>query len=123
MYRVIAETAFSACHQLRDYQGTTERLHGHNWRVQVALEGQQLTPQGYLVDFLVVQQQLDAIRARYEHELLNQVPPFDRLNPTAELLAREIARQLAERLGLPGVRVASVRVEEAPGCFAEYVPD
>ncbi|MBE7558768.1 6-carboxytetrahydropterin synthase [bacterium] len=123
MYRVIAETAFSACHQLRDYEGTTERLHGHNWRVVVAVEGRELSPEGYLVDFLQLQRRLETVRTRYEHELLNEIPPFDRVNPTAELLAREIAGQISDMLEAPGVHVAYVRVEEAPGCWAEYRPD
>lgn len=123
MYRIMAETVFCATHQLRNYQGATERLHGHDWRVSVTLEGGDLSPEGYLVDFAWLTDQLREVRDRYEHERLNDIPPFDRENPTAELLAREIARQVSSALPVPGVRVAGVRIEEAPGCFAEYLPD
>ena len=123
MFRVEAETTFSAMHQLRGYYGSTERMHGHDWRVTVQLEGRGLSPEGYLVDFVALEQWLAALAGRYEHEVLNEIPPFDRLNPTAEELARVIAGELAEAFGKDDVRVHSVRIEEAPGCFAEYLPD
>jgi len=123
MYRVEAETTFSALHQLRGYFGSTERMHGHDWRVTIRLEGRELSKEGYLVDFVALERWLAALANHYEHEVLNELPPFDRLNPTAEHLARVVAEQLDEAFGGEGVRVHSVRVEEAPGCFAEYLPE
>ncbi len=94
-------------------------MHGHTWRVRVVVEGERLDDDGLLVDFHVLERSLREILAPFDNRCFNDVPPFDRLNPTAELIARHIADHLASA---PGVRIVSVSVGEAPGCEATYIP-
>lgn len=121
MYEITVEDHFSAAHALRRYQGKCERVHGHNYRVRVSLEGQQLDEAGLLMDFVEVRRLLKEILERLDHQWLNDVPPFDALNPTAENMARyfheELSRRLADR---PGVRVAEVRIWETDTATAAY---
>jgi 6-pyruvoyltetrahydropterin/6-carboxytetrahydropterin synthase len=123
MYRVTTRTVFSAMHQLRNYRGATEPLHSHDWKVEVTLEGENLNSDGLLVDFTELEKHLDKIKDRYEGGNINEIPPFDQLNPTAELLAKNIADELIPKCNKSNIRLCSVRIEEAHNCFAEYLPD
>jgi 6-pyruvoyltetrahydropterin/6-carboxytetrahydropterin synthase len=114
------ETVFSAAHAIV-MQGQREPLHGHDWRVTVRIGGETLDADGLLVDFHKVQHDLRAIVEPWHNRSLNEVEPFDTLNPTAELVARTIGQMLAKTLP-EGVRVVSVTVTEAVGCAAEYWP-
>ena len=119
MYLVRIEHTFCAAHSLV-MNGVREPVHGHNWHVQATLAGASLDADGLLVDFHDVQRVLRGIVARFDNNDLNQSPPFDRVNPTAELVAPYIAITLAPSLPR-GVRVHSVSVSEAPGCVATYM--
>lgn len=125
MYRLTVETEFAAAHAIM-LRGEREPLHGHNWRVTVTLAGPTLDDEGLLCDFHAIEGALRTATERIHNRNLNEVPPFDRVNPTAELVAKHLAEAVAE--GIPsadaarGVRVESVRVTEAPGCTATYHP-
>ncbi len=119
MYLVRIEHTFCAAHALV-LRGVRETLHGHNWRVQATLAGASLDADGLLVDFHAVERALKAILSRFDNRNLNECPPFDRVNPSAELVAQYIAVNLAPALPR-GVRVRSVSVSEAPGCVATYI--
>lgn len=124
MFQITVEDSFAAAHRLRGYQGKCQQIHGHNYRVRVSLEGEQLDDTGLLVDFSDLKRLLDELLEPLDHRLLNEVPPFDTLNPTAENLARylydELSRQLASR---PGLRVAEVRVWETERASAAFRRD
>ena len=121
MYQLDVESDFAAAHQLREYRGQCENLHGHNWRVRLSVRGDTLDASGMLIDFAVLKHELrDACRA-LDHRFLNELPPFDRVNPTSENLARHLAEALAARLPA-GVRVAAVRVWESDRASASYFP-
>ena len=119
MYLVRIERTFSAAHAIV-MGGIQEEVHGHNWKVDATLAGPSLDSDGLLVDFHAVERALDGIVGRFHNRNLNAVPPFDRINPTAELVAQFIAVQLGASLPA-GVRVQSVSVGEAPGCTATYL--
>ncbi len=117
--------------------GVREPVHGHDWHVTAMIEGPTLDPDGLLVDFHWLQAELSAIIGPFHNHNLNEVEPFrSGLNPTAEHVARFIGESLSDRLatwsqnlpksqspGLPrSLRVARVRVTEAVGCAAAYVP-
>lgn len=124
MYQVSVEAEFAAAHSLT-IAGLPEPLHGHNFHVTVTLAGPTLGPDAMLCDFHAIADALDATLRPFRNATINLVPPFDTTSPSAELLARHIADQLARRLaGLlaPNVSIASVRVTEAPGCAATYLP-
>ena len=122
-YQVIVEDKFSSAHALRHYHGATEPLHGHNYRVQVVLEGKRLQNKvKYLTDFVALQKILRAVVAPMDHTNLNELPPFTKENPSAENLAEYIGRQLVRRWREPGVKLASVTVWETPEAAARFFP-
>lgn len=124
MFEVSVEQSFAAGHALRNYKGACENVHGHNFKVQVTIEGQELDQTGMLVDFLDVKQSmLDAI-APLDHRFLNDIPPFDVKNPSAENIAEYFYEQITEGLEsnpVP-VRVREVRVWETDIQSATFRP-
>jgi 6-pyruvoyltetrahydropterin/6-carboxytetrahydropterin synthase len=118
-YELFVTTDFSAAHNLRQYAGKCERLHGHNWRVDLRLAGETLGADGILLDFVEAKRLLAEVLAPFDHAYLNEVTPFDTMNPSSENLARVIAEALAPRLP-GGVSVASVTVWESDRCSATY---
>jgi 6-pyruvoyltetrahydropterin/6-carboxytetrahydropterin synthase len=122
-YQVIIEAAFSSAHALRHYRGATEPLHGHNFRVQVVVEGKRLQKKvKYLSDFVRLQKALQAVVKPLDHVNLNELPSFSRENPSAENLARFIGSEFTRRWKESGVRLESVTVWETPDTAARYLP-
>lgn len=125
MYEITVQADFAAAHAIV-IAGQREPIHGHNWHVTVTLAGHTLDSDGLLCDFHTVEHTLREIVGVFHNRNLNDTPPFDRVNPSAELVARHIADSLAERLGddlQEMARIASVSVTEAPGCLATYRPE
>jgi len=120
-YELFIQADFSAAHNLREYKGKCERLHGHNWRVDLRLAGDRLDAEGLLLDFTEAKRILREILDPLDHRYLNEVPPFDRLQPSSENIARTIAEAVAERFPA-GVRVVSVTAWESDRCAATYSP-
>jgi len=120
-YEVYIQDSFGAAHNLRAYKGKCERLHGHNWKVDLRLTGDHLNDEGMVIDFVELRHILGEILDRFDHRYLNEVPPFDRLNPTTENLSRFIADEVASRLP-KGVRVASATTWESDRAGATYRP-
>ena len=124
MFEITVEKTFAAGHYLRGYRGKCEKPHGHNYRVKLTLRGERLDQVGLLYDFAEMKAMLREIAARLDHQMMNEVPPFDRLNPSAENLAlyfyQETARRLRERGPESGARVASVTVWETDTTTATY---
>lgn len=118
MFELTVERSFSAAHAIR-IGGQLEPVHGHNWTVRATIAGRQLDRDGLLVDFHKVERALDRILHPFHNHSLNEVAPFDALNPTAEHVAREIGQALARTLP-PGVALSSLSVGEAPGCTATW---
>jgi 6-pyruvoyltetrahydropterin/6-carboxytetrahydropterin synthase len=111
---------FSAAHALRLYDGTTEPVHGHNWRVKVTVSAAKLDAIGVVMDFHELERSVDAVVAPWHNRHLNELEPFARdLNPSAENVALHVARSLR----LPsGVRLAGVEVWETDTNSATYRP-
>lgn len=126
IWRLTVRGDFSAAHALRHYQGQCENMHGHNYAVEMMVEGQTLTPDTELVmDFSVLKRMLRAELETLDHRDLNATPPFDRINPSSENLARYLWQRLEPQLrGLP-VRLTGVTVSEKSAQSATYceVPD
>ncbi len=97
--------------------GKPETLHGHDWRVRVTLESSQLDSEGMVCDFHDLESSLDLVLSPFINANLNETPPFDSLNPTAENIAGHIASRLHPDLPA-GVESITVAVTEAPGCEA-----
>lgn len=121
MFEVTIEETFAAGHALRNYHGRCENVHGHNYRCQVTLEGAGLDSAGLLVDFVELKKSVHAVLDRLDHQWLNDLPPFDVLNPSAENIARHIFEEVGRTLNPPsGVRVTSVRLWETDTASATY---
>lgn len=122
MFEITVEETFAAGHALRNYRGKCENVHGHNYRVQVTLAGEELDAAGLLVDFVEVKQALHAVVDRLDHQFLNDVPPFDELNPSAENMARHIFEELGKGLPRGRAAVTAVKLWETDTASATYRP-
>ncbi|MDI9403706.1 MAG: 6-carboxytetrahydropterin synthase [Limnohabitans sp.] len=120
-FAVEVECEFAAAHAIL-IGGVRERLHGHNWKVVVSVAGSQLDHEELLCDFHLVESMLHAVVAPFRDGNLNETPPFDRINPTAEAVAAHIATTLGKSLvvRIPSVQLEWVRVTEAPRCTAIF---
>jgi 6-pyruvoyltetrahydropterin/6-carboxytetrahydropterin synthase len=119
MFELSVQREFSAAHAIT-INGQREPVHGHNWRVAVTVTGDSLDDNDLICDFHLVERKLDAVIAPFHNHSLNETPPFNRINPTAERVVEHIAKQIST--GLPkGVRLVRVSVTEAPGCIATWV--
>jgi len=124
MFEVAVEQSFASAHALRNYKGRCENVHGHNWKVRVVIEGEKLDATGMLVDFLDVKSLLGEILDRIDHQFLNEIPPFDVVNPSAENIAEYFYQQLNGKLAetpVP-VRIREVRIWETEIQSATYRP-
>ena len=108
MFEITIEETFAAGHALRNYRGKCENVHGHNYRCQVSVEGTTLDEIGLLVDFVELKRIVHAVLDRMDHQWLNEFPPFDALNPSAENMARYIYEEVSAGLQDAGGRQAGV---------------
>jgi len=122
MFEVSVEQTFAAGHALRNYKGACENVHGHNFKVRVTIEGARLDDTGMLVDFLDVKQSMREVIARLDHVFLNDIPPFDVKNPSAENIAEYFYEELDRRLAAnpAPVQIREVRVWETDIQSAAY---
>jgi 6-pyruvoyltetrahydropterin/6-carboxytetrahydropterin synthase len=121
MYRVHVQRHFDAAHALRGYRGKCENLHGHRYEVVVCVQRSMLNEIGLAYDFTELKRALDALLERFDHHYLNEVPPFDSINPSAENIARTVYDSL--RVQLPEAGIAYVEVYESPDAWARYSED
>ena len=122
MYQVSVRRHFDAAHYLRGYQGRCEQMHGHRFQVVVSVQAQQLNDIGLAFDFVALRGQLDEILRRFDHVCLNEVPPFDKINPSSENLAATIYGELESKLRDLTVSLSSIEVWESPEACVTYIP-
>ncbi|MFP4251549.1 MAG: 6-carboxytetrahydropterin synthase QueD [Guyparkeria sp.] len=122
IYTLTTEVEFAAAHRLHGYDGNCARLHGHNWRVVIEVSGRQLDEVGMVVDFKVIRARAREIAKRLDHAYLNEVPPFDSVNPTAEHIAAYFHRSLAAGFDTDAYRVSAVTVWENDRSSATFRP-
>ncbi|MBM3813234.1 MAG: 6-carboxytetrahydropterin synthase QueD [Acidimicrobiia bacterium] len=121
MFEVSVTQTFAAAHQLRNYKGKCENLHGHNYKVEVTLESEELNRTGLVADFSDLKRLMKAVIDRLDHRYLNEVPPFDVWNPSAENIALHFYQEVCGGLE-DGVRVSQVKVWETETSVAVYRP-
>jgi 6-pyruvoyltetrahydropterin/6-carboxytetrahydropterin synthase len=124
MYEVSVDETFAAAHNLRNYKGKCENLHGHNYKVRVTLAGKEVDATGLLYDFVHLKQVIQGVIRALDHKYLNELPPFDVQNPSAENIARYIYEQTSKQLpqAANGAGVASITVWETETAAATYRP-
>jgi 6-pyruvoyltetrahydropterin/6-carboxytetrahydropterin synthase len=121
MFEVTIEETFAAGHALRNYKGKCENVHGHNYRCQVTFEGEQLDEIGLLVDFVELKRAVHSVLDRMDHQWLNDFPPFDKLNPSAENMAKFIYDEVSTGMKIPNnARLARVKLWETDTASATY---
>ena len=119
MYELVVEKTFAVAHNLRGYDGDCEKLHGHNWRVEVTLKAEKLNEIGMVMDFKVVKKKLEEILSRFDHTYLNELSEFKQVNPTTENVSKEIYNSLSAQLPSE-ISVAKVKTWESEKCAAAY---
>ncbi len=124
MFELTIKTEFSSAHNLRGYEGACERLHGHNWKVEVSLEAPSTGPRGFVLDFKELKAAVAEVIERLDHRYLNETPPFTEENPSAEHIARYIHREVSTLLRKRhAMEVSRVRVWESDSAAATYRED
>jgi len=121
MFEVSVEETFASGHALRGYRGKCENVHGHNYRVQLTLAGPELDSTGLLVDFVEVKKLIQGVVGYLDHRFINDLPPFDKLNPSAENLAKYFYDEICRKLS-NGVELRQVTIWETDITSATYRP-
>lgn len=114
MYEISVEKHFDAAHYLRGYQGKCEAMHGHRYRVVVKIRADKVNDIGLAYDFTDLKRYLKEILDRFDHTCLNDIPPFDKMNPSAENIAVTIYDELKARLAAEPVTLTAVEAWESP---------
>jgi len=115
----------SSAHNLRNYRGKCEKLHGHNWKVETTLAGGGLDKSEMLFDFTEAKKLVDAVLSKFDHGYLNKLPPFDRINPTSENIAKyvfeSIQKKLKTQYKITGkIKVSKITVWESDNQAASF---
>ena len=113
-------TDFASAHSLRDYPGDCSRLHGHNWQVEVMVSSQVLDESGIAIDFREIKRQAKVVVKRLDHQYLNEIKPFDVLNPTAENIAKYLFDEIGILINDENVKVKEVLIWETPRSAVTY---
>jgi 6-pyruvoyltetrahydropterin/6-carboxytetrahydropterin synthase len=123
VYRISVEEHFDAAHALRGYKGKCEALHGHRFKVVAKIEASALDDIGLAYDFTGLKAHLNGVIARFDHVNLNDIPPFDKINPSSENIASTVYKELKSRLAGDKVALTAVEVWESPQTGVSYSPD
>lgn len=114
---------FAAAHYLRNYEGVCNRLHGHNWKVEVQVTATELDHVGMGMDFKVIKDATRELIGNLDHYNLNDIPPFDKINPTAENISAYLYGELSTKLNTDGVKVSSVTLWETDRACVTYTEE
>ena len=120
MFRITVEQFMDAAHSLKGYQGKCEAVHGHRYRVSATLKAGEQDEIGLSYDFSEAKSRLRDTLDRYDHTYLNDIPPFNCVNPSAENIARAVYDELKGMLSGELVVLESVSVWETPEQGVEY---
>ena len=113
LFEIEIDRSFAAAHQLKGYNGDCRNLHGHNYGVTVTVVTDKLNEIGIALDLKLLKAALDEVINKYDHRNLSELPEFQEINPTSEVLARCIYRQMSEKLNSPDIKVAKVSIAES----------
>ena len=120
-FEVTVSTTFSAAHAIKGMTGECEKLHGHNWKVEISVITENLDERGVSVDYRELRSLLQQAVKPLDHSVLNEVPELENISPTCENMARHIYETLANEIP-PHGRLALVRVWESEYSSAAYAP-
>lgn len=120
MFTIFKDFDFAAAHFIRGHTGGCENLHGHNYRVRVLLEASELDELGMVLDFADLKAALAEVVGPFDHQVINDISPFDERNTTAELVSEYVYQEMSRRLNDGRVRVRRVEVWENDTSCARY---
>jgi 6-pyruvoyltetrahydropterin/6-carboxytetrahydropterin synthase len=121
MYELKIISHFAAAHQLREFKGGCENLHGHNWKIEVFVTGEKLGKDGLLIDFKVIKEATKRVLDELDHQFLNELEPFEVHNPSSENIARHLFKSLSHELNNDNIKIAKVTAWESDSSCATYI--
>ena len=120
MYELRIVTQMAAAHQLREFSGKCEKLHGHNWKIEIYVTGGELGPNGILIDFKLIKEAAHRVVQKLDHTFLNELKPFQDKNPSSENIAHFVFNSLSQELDNDQVKVSKVTAWESDTACATY---
>ena len=123
VYLLKVMTELSAAHALRGYPGDCARIHGHNWKLEAEIKTRTLDEIGIGVDFKEVKKAMREIADIIEHQYINEIPPFDKINPTAENISAWFYQNLAPQINDQNRKLISVTLWETDRASVRYMED
>lgn len=119
MYEVIIKTEFASAHNLRDYNGACEAVHGHNWKIDIIVETEEVDEMGLAIDFNLLKEKSGRIIGDLDHIYLNEHEAFKVKNPSSENIAKYIFDEMRKELGSKA-RIKKITVWETDDAAASY---
>jgi 6-pyruvoyltetrahydropterin/6-carboxytetrahydropterin synthase len=123
MYELSIETGFASAHQLRGYKGKCEKLHGHNWKVQISVTAERLNEIDLAIDFHELKKIANEVVSPLDHAFLNDIFPFTEKNPSSENVAKWIYESMKKKINDDNIRISAVTVWESDTASASYYED
>jgi len=123
MYHLMIQTHFAAAHNLLNYDGDCENLHGHNWKVEVTVKTRTLDDAGLGIDFKILKKKTNKIMDFLDHKYLNDLEPFKGVSTSSEHICKYIFDELTRDLKGSDVQVDKITVWESDNACASYTAD
>ncbi|MBI3188901.1 MAG: 6-carboxytetrahydropterin synthase QueD [Gammaproteobacteria bacterium] len=123
LYNLKIVTDFASAHTLRDYPGACARMHGHNWKVELEVVASQLNDIGIAIDFKAMKKATNEVCDRLDHHYLNDIAPFDVINPTAENIAAYLYNEVGRMINNDHVKVRAVTLWETERACVRYTEE
>lgn len=121
MYELKIISQFAGAHQLRNFGGKCEALHGHNWKIEVYVTGDKLGEDGLLIDFALIKKETQKTLNELDHKFLNDLEPFKSVNPSSENIARHIYKSLCKEINNDNLKISRVTAWESDTACATYM--
>jgi len=119
-YTLHISSEFSAAHSVRGYEGRCARVHGHNYKITAEIKASTLDHLGFVIDYYDVKTVLQKIIEQLDHYDINNIQPFDVINPTAENIAAWFYKNLSKQLNNEQVSVTAVILSETEDFSVRY---
>lgn len=121
MFELTVAAYMDSAHFLRGYHGKCAGVHGHSWKVEATVSGERLNSLGLLIDFHDLKKNVQKVIGTFDHKLINDIEPFDKINPTSENLAKHLFWEIKDNLAAyPGIKLVRVLVSESRDTSAVY---
>lgn len=116
MYEIKTQMYFSGAHHLLNYDGDCENQHGHNWLVEAFVMGETLDKSNILIDYKILKKHLKEILDYLDHEDINELPEFDGVSPSSEILSKYIFEKMKAKIP----QISKISVWETNTSCASY---